>query len=327
MENNQTQKFLNKLKKEYFLFAPQKLGNNLKSGYEFGIREVRDIDDINWSGSMPYGSWKEVLLPHHERLFDIEKGELVDIKTKYPPIACVGMNVLDLKALTLFEMVFDSDKYYQKRRQNMMIIGYSDGLPDDYKKYKVFSHNYEEDILEHIIFDVFITRQKSGKIKFYSGSEKGQRILDSYGIDKYHNIEFAGPISEKGPDKKMMSIKNKMEKSPAKKIWDELDKRCIACGKCTMACPTCFCFDLEDQSNPDESSRSRKWGSCFYNDFSLVAGGAKELDTAKRKIFFYYTHKFVRIPREYSIPGCVGCGRCTKACPVGIDIFKVLKAL
>lgn len=327
MKSDKMQKFLNKLSKDYFLFAPQKLGDNLQSGYEYGIKEVRDLDKIDFSGAMPYGSWKEVLLPHHERLFSIERGELIEVKTEYPPIACVAMNILDLKALTLFEQVFSSDSYYQKRRQNMVLIGFSTGLPSDYKKYKVFSHNYEEDVLEHVVFDIFIAKQKNGNLNIYSGSKKGQRILKKYGLSKYQHIEFAGPISEKGPDKRMVSIKKKMEKSAAKKIWNELDKRCIACGKCSIACPTCFCFDMKDQDDPDEKSRSRKWGSCFYNDFSLVAGGHKELDTVKKKIFFWYLHKFVRIPHEYSIPGCVGCGRCTKACPVGIDINEVIKAL
>jgi len=327
MNDKQLTKLLNKLAESYFLFAPQKLGDNFQVGYEYRIREVRNLEEIDWSGAMPYGSWKEILLPHHERLFDILKGRLVETKTKYPPIACIAMNILDLKALTLFEQVFGSDVYYQKRRQPMLLVGYSTGLPSDYKKYKVFSHNYEEDVLEHVIFDIFIIQQKNGRIKFYAGSEKGQSTLDQAGLTNYHNIEFAGPLSESGSDKTMLSIMAKMEKSANKKIWNELDRRCLACGKCVMACPTCFCFDLSDRADDEQQSRSRQWGVCFYNDFSLVAGGHKELDTVKKKIFFWYYHKLVRIPKQYSLPGCVGCGRCIKACPVNININETINAL
>jgi len=327
MNDQQLIKLLNKLAESYFLLAPQKLDDNLLPGYEYGIREVKNLEEIDWSGAMPYGSWKEVLLPYHERLFDIQKGRLVETKTKYPPIACLAMNILDLKALTLFEQVFANDLYYQKRRRPMLIVGYSTGLPSDYKKYKVFSHNYEENVLEHVIFDIFVSRQKNGRLKFYSGSEKGQLTLDQAGLTDYNNIEFAGPVAESGPDKTLLSIMVKMEKSANKKIWDELDKRCLACGKCVIACPTCFCFDLEDRDNSAEQSRSRRWGVCFYNDFSLVADGRKELDTVKKKIFFWYYHKLVRIPKQYSLPGCVGCGRCIKACPVGININETIKAL
>ncbi len=326
-KNKPINKFLHDLSGDYFLFAPQKLGDDLKPGYEYGIREVKKIDNIDWSGRMPYGNWKEVLLPHHERLFDIKKGKLVKVNSKYPSIACVGMNILDLKALTLFEQVFASDVYYQERRRNLLIIGYSTGLPDDYKKNKVFSHNYREDVLEHVIFDIFITSQKNGRMIFYSGSEKGQNILEKYGLKNYQHIEFAGPISEKGPDKRMISIAQKMENSFNHKVWDDLNKRCIACSKCTIACPTCFCFDFEDRNDVDDKSRSRKWSSCFNSDFALVAGGHNDLDTVKKKIFFWYFHKFVRIPHEYSLPGCVGCNRCTLACPVGIDINKTIQSL
>lgn len=327
MKNKQIQKFLHSLSSEYFLFAPQKMPGDLKSGYDYGIAEVKKIEDIDWSGRVPYGNWKEVLLPHHERLFDIKKGQLIKVKSKHPLIACVAMNILDLKALTLFEQVFSNDIYYQERRRNLLIIGYSTGLPNDYKKNKVFSHNYKEDVLEHVIFDIFIAQRADGRITIYSGSKNGQIILEKYGFKNYQHIEFAGPISESGPDKRMVSIMKKMENSFDNKVWDDLNKKCIACGKCTIACPTCFCFDIEDRHDSDDSSRSRKWGSCFSSDFALVAGGHNDLETVKKKIFFWYFHKFVRIPKEYSIPGCVGCNRCTLACPVGIDINKTIQSL
>src|SRR3989339_905878 len=321
MQDKVIKKFLTNLSCGYFLFAPQKEGDISR------IKELKDLADIDWSGEIPINSWKEIFFPYYERLFNIEKDKLVEVTRKYPPIACVGMNVLDLKALTLFEQVFSSDSYYQKRRRNMLIIGHSADWPNDYKRYKVFSHKFQEDVLEHLVFDVFLAKMKNGRMKIYSGSKKGQLILEKFGINDFSHVEFAGPISEKGPDKRMLDLKEKMEKSAGKKVWTELDKICIACGKCTIACPTCFCFDIEDKNEPGNESRGRKWGVCFYNDFTLVAGGHKDLDTVKKKIYFWYFHKFVRIPHEYTLPGCVSCGRCSAVCPVGIKINETIKAL
>jgi len=328
MKEKEINILLNKLKKDYFLFAPQKMGDDLPQGQQNGVAEVDDLEDIVWDDKTPYISWKRLFLPSSEGLFDFTKKEgIKESQKKYPPIACIGMSVIDLRALILYEMVFANDSYYQKRRRNMIVVGYDSGQPDKYKKRRVFEINYKEEILEHLIFDIFIARQKNGDIKIYSGSEKGQKTLEDNDIKKYQHVEFAGPIPEQGQNTHMLDIMKKLEKSHGKKIWDELAKRCIACGKCAMICPTCFCFNLKDDASPNNQCRSRHWGVCFYNDFSKVAGGHKELDTVRKKIFFWYYHKFVRIPKEYGIPGCVSCGRCSRSCPVDIYINETIKAL
>ncbi|MBC7239381.1 MAG: 4Fe-4S dicluster domain-containing protein, partial [Chloroflexi bacterium] len=38
-------------------------------------------------------------------------------------------------------------------------------------------------------------------------------------------------------------------------------------------------------------------------------------------------HKFVYLPENVGLYGCVGCGRCIVACPVSMDIRHVLERL
>ena len=125
----------------------------------------------------------------------------------------------------------------------------------------------------------------------------------------------------------MQELEKVFKNSANHKLWDELEKICIACGKCSLVCPTCFCFDTRDAPKEKSISRRRVWGNCFYPEFTAIAGGQDYTDTVKKKIQFWYEHKFVRIPAEYRIPGCVSCNRCTKVCPVGIDIVKNINRL
>lgn len=314
-------KFLKLLVEEYEVFAPQKSDGGLF------VREVADVADIELTDNMPVNNWKRLLFADGEKVVDFKNGAVSEATPPICKIAALGVNVIDLRAITLFEHVFANYHYYQKKRANMLIVGYSDSWPIDYKKYKAFSHDFEKNVLEHLMFDVFVCRNAKGAFDFYTGSRAGQKFLEKCGIMDYYNIVYAGSSPKTPLDRKMLKLQDKVAKSFNKKVWNELGKICLACGKCSIACPTCYCFDLEDKSDPAVSGRVRKWGNCFYNDFSRQAGGAKPLDEVKEKIYFWYVHKFVRIPREYGMPGCVSCGRCSKVCPVGIKINEVLKRI
>lgn len=318
----------NKLAKEYVIHAPKKEGDTVF------VREIENAKEIDWSGNIPWNPFKHIFWPAKEVLFEFTSpeqgrrgGKPKEPKKDYKPACAFGMNILDLKALCLFEQLFEKNPYYQKRRQNILVAGFSTSVPSDFRKYKVFSISHEENVLEHLIFDIFLEKQTNGQFKVFSGSRKGQKVLEKHGIKDYEHVEFAGLIPEEGPDKKMLEYRDRVEKSIDNKVWEELDKRCLACGKCTLACPTCWCYNLKDVKGFESDKKERKWTSCFYPEFSKVAGDFKFLPDVKSRIFFWYYHHFVRTPDTYLIPGCVNCMRCFKVCPVGIDIIETLESL
>lgn len=323
MAKERLELFLSKLFESSLVYSP------VKKEQGVFVEQVNKFSEIDWSGELPRNNFNFVLLPKKEVLASIKNNKVkenFDFEKNAKNIV-LGVNILDLQALTLLELVFEKDIYFQKRRQNTYVIGFSNGLPDDFRKYKAFHADYEDNFLEHVLFDVFIERKKNGKVFFFAGSEKGQLLLENNKIRDYENIEFTGIIPEQGMNAKINVNKQNVASSIDNVMWDELAEICLSCGKCSMACPTCFCFDQRDEAKLDSVDKVREKTSCFYPEFSETAGGRKDLDTVKKRLYFWYYHKFVRIPEELNYYGCVSCMRCTKVCPVGINIAKNLQIL
>ncbi|MDE3154174.1 MAG: 4Fe-4S dicluster domain-containing protein [Acidobacteriota bacterium] len=110
--------------------------------------------------------------------------------------------------------------------------------------------------------------------------------------------------------------------------WDEVASRCLACGNCTMVCPTCFCTATSDRGDlaGREAERWQTWDSCFTMDFSYVHGGSVRRST-KSRYRQWLTHKLSTWFDQFGRSGCVGCGRCITWCPVGIDLTEEVRAI
>jgi sulfhydrogenase subunit beta (sulfur reductase) len=110
--------------------------------------------------------------------------------------------------------------------------------------------------------------------------------------------------------------------------WDEVAERCLACGNCTMVCPTCFCTTVEDVTDlaGEHVERHQRWDSCFTVDYSHIHGGAVRPSTRAR-YRQWMTHKLAAWIDQFGSSGCVGCGRCITWCPVGIDLTEEVRAL
>lgn len=110
--------------------------------------------------------------------------------------------------------------------------------------------------------------------------------------------------------------------------WDDVADRCLACGNCTMVCPTCFCTDVTDVTDvtDDHAERWMQWTSCFDLDFGYVHGGSRRRSGAAR-YRHWISHKLGTWHDQFGSSGCVGCGRCIAWCPTGIDITQEVAAL
>lgn len=326
MNQKELQNFISYLVDNYQVFAPQ------EEEKQIIIKEITDAKTAALTSQLSFYPWKKILVPDEEILFNYQNKELtaqMDVAPK--KIALLGINILDLRAILLYDAVFCNDPYYQARRENSLIIGYGfKTILADGEERKI-----DETELKNLPFDIFLDES----LNIFAGTKRGKEILEKTDCSDYKFIEFAGHKYNKFLEDKMNLRRDKLKNKHNQKIWDELGKICIECGKCTIACPTCFCFRIDDQpklscSQKSETGqmgdRKRCWDSCYYQEFSEVAGSSqadkpKFLKTTAQKIHFWYYHKFARIPDEHNMMGCVGCHRCHAVCPVGINIEEIMK--
>ncbi len=111
-------------------------------------------------------------------------------------------------------------------------------------------------------------------------------------------------------------------------MWDRIHETCLNCGACTFYCPTCHCFDIQDETQGDYGRRVRNWDTCMSWLFTQHASGHNPRGTKKDRVRQRFMHKFKYMPIKLDgIIGCVGCGRCIKVCPVNIDVREVVKQM
>lgn len=337
MDQKEFLKLASSLVSNYRVFTPQENNGRLI------ISELTNSKKADLPDRLPFYSWKKYFIPENEILFNYCGNKLSSHKLDNNKIALLGINIADLRAISLYDLVFANDPCFQARRENMLIIGFG----PEVKLPNGETRKIEEKELAHLPFDIFLfnnekPKSKTKNYKVFVATKKGEKALKEISYNDFKKIKFLGHKYNDFLKNKMNLRREKLKNQHNQKIWDELGKICLECGKCTIACPTCFCFRINDipslekkcdlQSNGSSQAlpageRRQCWDSCFYQEFSEVAGGHKFLADTAQRIHFWYYHKFARIPDEYNIMGCVGCHRCHAVCPVGINIEEVMKQI
>jgi ferredoxin len=108
-------------------------------------------------------------------------------------------------------------------------------------------------------------------------------------------------------------------------FWNGVAVRCHGCGACAAVCPTCHCFDIVDEpEGVDRGVRRRNWDTCQTGRFTVHASGHNPRSSQDARYRQRVLHKFSIYPERFGEILCTGCGRCTRACPSGMDIAEVM---
>lgn len=287
---------------------------------------------------------KRLAFPQREIFFKFEqiKGEAPRITQVLPDAArnvVFGVRPCDGRGVPRMDLVFNDhveDKYYTARRKNVAYVGLACNKPPSPNCFclSVGGSPVSTDGLDVLMTDLgdryyvtAVTETGKGLMTAAGKLLTEPSAADQKQVKQVHTEALAHPQrAVNKPDEAPAKIKASF-KSP---LWQEMAQACIGCGICTFLCPTCHCFDINDEvqgKTPLSGQRVRTWDNCQFPDFTMHSSGHNPREHTGARLRQRVAHKFQYFHENFGVHQCTGCGRCITECPVGIDIINVVNTV
>jgi sulfhydrogenase subunit beta (sulfur reductase) len=326
-------KLLSQWQKDFTVFAPSRESGKA----EMAVWDGKDTAFLDWYRNTVVPPKANFLL-NMEKLFGFRKeGGNIKLETLSPETKkqlIFGIRPCDARAIAIIDTVFKDayeDKYYLNRRQNSLLIGMACLKPYD----TCFCASLGFGPAETADVDIMLTDIGGGEYLIEEITAKGKELIaKTTGIaDTVKDDETkAAAVKKAAGDKVTRKIDTKqIRKSlPAafenKEFWEEVSAKCVSCGICTFLCPTCYCFDINDEMLKGDGARYRNWDSCSFPLYTKMPAENPREEKWKR-VRQKVNHKYDFYPRLFDTIACTGCGRCIRQCPVNWDITQTLSSL
>lgn len=306
-----------------------------------GDFQAASPDRFNFNFQNSYLSPKSLFFPQTERMFvySTDKSRpdafiMKDVDSKIFPRLVFGLRPCDAKAFFILDRIFTndqfSDPYWVQKREATVLIGLGCNQPCP----TCFCTNvncgpFHQEGLDALAFDLgdcFLIKPLTDKGRQALTPVAGLTPAGAGDEDK------AGALQKSAEE----TIVNKVstDRILARTVlelydaahWARVQEGCLNCGTCTFVCPTCHCFDIQDEVTGTAGDRVRNWDTCMSWLFTYHGSGHNPRPSKKERVRQRFMHKFKYIPMKRGGEiGCVGCGRCINLCPVNIDVRDVVR--
>ncbi len=314
----------------------------LKGAYhEFA--QIKTASDADLGFQNTRLSPKGLFHPHLERMFEfsLAKGDpqasiLKEVPKDYSPSVILGIRPCDARAFQLDDVNFDTetikDPWWVERRKSMTLVGLACNEPcSTCFCTTVGAGPFDTKGLDAVLVDVgagYVVR---------AVTERGEALVSKLGLKDLLPDEAATKAEELKSaaeqslgrlfDTEAIAGRDSAELFNAS-FWEEVQFACINCGTCTFLCPTCWCFDIQDEVSGEKGERVRLWDSCMFPLFTLHGSGHNPRSQKLQRVRQRFMHKLKYYQDKYHQGvACVGCGRCVTQCPVNIDIRSVAQLM
>lgn len=321
LKNAELNQVFDQLTEKYEIYAPVRLtGKGTYSDTDqIRYQKIQRVEDGCWDEKSDF-SPKEVIYPITQTLFYFTEDMVKEPEVKDEQIL-LFLRPCDLNAIYRLDQVFlsngpDPDVYYQRLRKKVkfMVIECTEGFDS-----------------------CFCTSMGTNKVADYAGSfhfsEDGVRFeikdeeMQAYFTNSTETDFFPQFVQENTKQVKLFEPEEMNNQIFETDTWKEYSKRCIACGRCNVVCPSCSCFTMQDiryKENPKCGERRRVWAGCHIDGFTDVAGGHGFRQDYGDRMRFKVLHKIYDFNKRFGMHMCVGCGRCDDICPEYISFSRII---
>ena len=156
------------------------------------------------------------------------------------------------------------DEIYNNRLSHVTVLGFSCNKVDEF----CFCTSVGGNPGNTEGSDILFTRAgENGDFLAEIITEKGLQLVSiaSDLFEKDGDIDKSKFLAEVPVRFDREKIKQKLEKLFENDKWVDLSLKCLGCGACAYVCPTCACFDIQDEAHGRSGSRVRCWDSCGYS--------------------------------------------------------------
>lgn len=320
------EKLYNTLAANRKIYAPVVAGES-QTEYRYNP----DFKNITFDHIRSTLSVKNIVFPRIENLFNYTSTKtdstIYDIDlNKIPEVVLFGSHPCDNAAFDILRSIFCwdiKDDFFSKRFEKITVIGLSCHRSDEFCF--CTSVGLSPDSVKGS--DILLSRINNGDYIADILSEKGNEILSS-ASDLFEPYSDEEPVITEVKQKfNHAKVTEKLSAAFEHPFWIENSLRCIGCGACAYVCPTCACFDIQDETKGKDGVRYRSWDSCGFGLFTLHTSGHNPRSVQSQRWRQRIMHKFSYMPDRNESLGCVGCGRCSSGCPVDMNIAEQLEAL
>lgn len=321
----------------YLLTGPVKeKDSHVFRGLSQGEQPDMDYTETLLSPKSVVFSQSEIMLKYTTDKSDKDYNIMQEVKKEYPARAVIGIRPFDAKAIQLTKLNFDTaeykDPYWLNAYNACTFIGLANTNPSSTDfSISCGTGPFDEsglDVLVVNLGDTFLAKVLT---------EKGEAWVNAAGFKTEageDDLKRMEEIKSSAEDKISSSVS--FDKIAGKTVlelfddehWEDTAFACINCGTCTYACPTCWCFDIQDEQYGSKGVRIKNWDTCMTALFTLHGSGHNPREHAWQRTRQRFMHKLKYFADKYNRGiMCVGCGRCINQCPANIDIREVCEKM